>query len=39
MKEGTVPVPHAAPALSDDDEHLFGSYRIGRAKAAGVKPP
>ena len=39
MKEGTVPVPHAAPALSDDDLAPFGSYRIGGATAAGVKPP
>jgi len=37
LKEGTVPVPPYSPALSDNDEHLFGSYRIGGATAAGVK--
>jgi hypothetical protein len=30
--------PHAAPALSDYDG-APGSYRIGGATAAGVKPP
>ena len=38
MKEGAVPVPHAAPALSDDDVAPVRGYRIGGATAAGVKP-
>jgi hypothetical protein len=36
MKEGTVPVPHTAPALSDDDV-APGGYRIGGATAAGAE--
>ena len=40
MKEGTVPVPHSAPALSDDDVvPVQGLSHFWGAKAAGVKPP
>jgi hypothetical protein len=41
MKEGTMPVPPAAPALrAMMTYYLFRSYRIfGGAEAAGVKPP
>jgi hypothetical protein len=38
-RRGECLSPHDAPALSDDPRHLFGSYRIGGATAAGVKPP
>jgi hypothetical protein len=36
---GEVPDPHTAPAMSNDDGHLFGVDGIGGAIAAGVKPP
>jgi len=41
MKEGTMPVHPAAPALrAMMTYYLFRSYRIfGGAEAAGVKPP
>ncbi len=38
MKGGTLPVPFAALRLAMMTQHLFGSYRIGGATAAGVKP-
>jgi len=40
MKEGTVPFPPTAHALSDDEVlHVRGVIALGGAKAAGVEPP
>jgi hypothetical protein len=40
MTEGTVPVPPAAPALSDDNVvPVRGVSYLGGVTAAGVKPP
>ena len=38
MTEGTVPVPHTAPALSDDDIVPVRGVSYRGATAAGVKP-
>ena len=39
MKEGTVPVPHAAPALSDDDVAPVRELSHRRSHSGGGETP
>jgi len=39
MTEGTVPVPHTAPALCDDNLVPVGGYRIRGSHSGGGETP